>query len=81
MIWGPSWVIACFTNTPDSFEEGALKAVNLGDDADTVGAIYGMLARTFYGIHSIRIEWKEKCYFKDLVQTIISEILRQSQIK
>jgi len=57
----------------DSFEEGALKAVHLGDDTDTVGAIYG--------IHSIPIEWKAKCYFKDLVQTIISEILRKSQMK
>ena len=65
----------------DLFEEEALKAVNVGDDADTVGAIYGMLAGAFYGIHSIPIEWKEKCYFKDLVQTIIGEILRQSQMK
>ncbi|UJR18191.1 hypothetical protein I4U23_005092 [Adineta vaga] len=63
----------------DSFEEGALKAVNLGDDADTVGAVYGMLAGAFYGIHSIPIEWKEKCYFKDFVQTIVDELLRQSQ--
>jgi hypothetical protein len=28
----------------DSFTEGALRAVNLGDDADTIGAIYGQLA-------------------------------------
>ena len=27
-----------------SFEEGALSAVNLGDDADTTGAIYGQIA-------------------------------------
>jgi ADP-ribosylglycohydrolase len=27
-----------------SFKEGLLKVVNLGDDADTVGAIYGQLA-------------------------------------
>lgn len=28
----------------DTFEEGALLAVNLGDDADTTGAVYGQLA-------------------------------------
>lgn len=33
----------------DSFREGALLAVNLGEDADTVGAVYGQLAGAYYG--------------------------------
>jgi len=33
-----------------SFREGALRAVNLGDDADTTGAIYGQLAGAYYGV-------------------------------
>ncbi|WP_351090088.1 ADP-ribosylglycohydrolase family protein, partial [Shewanella sp. S1-49-MNA-CIBAN-0167] len=33
----------------DSFETGALLAVNLGEDADTTGAIYGQLAGAYYG--------------------------------
>ena len=37
--------------TTSSFKEGALAAVNLGDDADTVGAIYGQLAGAFYGVN------------------------------
>lgn len=32
-----------------SVAEGALLAVNLGDDADTTGAVYGQLAGAFYG--------------------------------
>jgi len=32
-----------------SFEEGCLLVVNLGDDADTTGAIYGQLAGAFNG--------------------------------
>jgi len=32
-----------------SFEEGALLAVNLGNDADTTGAVYGQIAGAFYG--------------------------------
>jgi ADP-ribosyl-[dinitrogen reductase] hydrolase len=36
-----------------SFEHGALLAVNLGDDADTTGAIYGQLAGAFYGVDAI----------------------------
>lgn len=63
----------------NSFEEGACKAVNLGDDADTVGAIYGELAGAYYGINAIPNEWKEKCSFQSLVQTIVDEIFMQSQ--
>ncbi|CAF4122863.1 unnamed protein product [Rotaria magnacalcarata] len=63
----------------NSFEEGALKAVNLGNDADTVGAVYGMLAGAYYGINAIPIEWREKCSFQGLVQTIADEILTQPQ--
>src|SRR6201987_2884275 len=33
-----------------SFKERALHAVNLGDDADTTGAIYGQLAGAYYSI-------------------------------
>ena len=39
------------------FREGALLAVNLGDDADTTGAIYGQLAGAYYGVQSIPAEW------------------------
>ena len=63
----------------ESFEEGALKAVNLGNDADTVGAIYGMLAGAYYGIHAIPTEWRKKCSFQSLVQTIADEIFIQAQ--
>ncbi len=44
----------------DSFEEGALAAVNLGDDADTTGAIYGQLAGSYYGQEGIPKMWHEK---------------------
>jgi len=33
----------------DSFEDAVLRAVNLGDDADTTGAICGQLAGAFWG--------------------------------
>ncbi|HPT25014.1 MAG TPA: ADP-ribosylglycohydrolase family protein [Bryobacteraceae bacterium] len=40
------------------FEEGALKAVNLGGDADTIGAIYGQLAGAYYGEEAIPERWR-----------------------
>ena len=41
-----------------SFREGALLAVNLGDDADTTGAIYGQIGGAYYGVEAIPSEWR-----------------------
>ena len=48
--------IWCLLNS-DSYTECVLKAVNLGDDTDTVGAVAGGLAGLAYGYESIPIEW------------------------
>ena len=42
------------------FRDGALLAVNLGDDADTTGAIYGQIAGAHYGVQAIPTEWQER---------------------
>ena len=42
------------------FREGALMAVNLGDDADTTGAIYGQIAGAHYGVEAMPAEWRER---------------------
>lgn len=49
-------VVWCLITT-DSYKECMLKAVNLGDDTDTVAAIAGGLAGLYYGIDSIPQEW------------------------
>lgn len=46
--------------TTSSFEHALLRAVNLGDDADTVGAVTGQLAGAIYGVSAIPDGWKEK---------------------
>lgn len=46
----------CFA-TSSSFKECVLKAVNLGDDADTVGAVAGSLAGAYYGVNGIPDDW------------------------
>lgn len=45
--------------TTRSLEEALLQAVNLGDDADTVGAIAGGLAGLYYGYDSVPAAWKD----------------------
>ena len=42
------------------FRAGALLAVNLGDDADTTGAIYGQIAGAHYGAEAIPVAWRER---------------------
>lgn len=51
-----------------SFQEGALLAVNLGDDADTTGAIFGQLAGAYYGIAGIPQTWRECLAQAELIQ-------------
>jgi ADP-ribosylglycohydrolase len=51
----------------DSFREGALRAVNLGNDADTTGAIYGQLAGAFYGVNGIPQYWIERLAMRELI--------------
>lgn len=46
----------CFLNT-ESYSEAVLKAVNLGDDTDTTGAITGGIAGIYYGFENIPKDW------------------------
>ena len=52
-------VLWAFHRTGD-FREGALRVVNLGDDADTTGAVYGQISGAYYGAESIPAEWRER---------------------
>ena len=51
----------------DSFAAGALAAVNLGDDADTTGAIYGQIAGAWYGVECIPAEWRSLIAKSELI--------------
>lgn len=62
--------------TTDDFRQGALKAVNLGYDADTVGAVYGGLAGAFYGVENIPTEWKEGLLMRELVDGVIEGVVQ-----
>lgn len=57
--------------TTDSFEEAVVKAVNLGDDADTVGAICGGLAGTFYGFEAIPDKWIKALWGKERLEAFL----------
>jgi ADP-ribosylglycohydrolase len=52
----------------ESFQDGALLAVNLGDDADTTGAVYGQLAGAIYAERGIPQQWLEKLARQDMIR-------------
>jgi ADP-ribosyl-[dinitrogen reductase] hydrolase len=51
----------------NSYIEGCLKAVNLGNDADTTGAVYGQIAGSHYGVDKIPQKWVNIIAKKDLI--------------
>jgi ADP-ribosylglycohydrolase len=58
----------------DSFEDGALKAVNLGDDADTTGAIYGQLAGAYYGASAIPEDWRRVLAMRPYIEQLADRL-------
>jgi len=47
----------------DTFADGAILAVNLREDADTTGAVYGQIAGAYYGYEAIPAHWRAKLRF------------------
>ena len=60
----------CLLNTP-SYREAILKAVNLGNDTDTIAAVTGGVAGIFYGYENIPDKWKSKIQRKDLIESLL----------
>ncbi|CAK5272740.1 unnamed protein product [Mycena citricolor] len=69
-----------------TFESGALLVTNMGDDADTVAAVYGGLAGVWYasdGDHTDGLfwtplvrEWMDVLVKKDLLETVAEELIQ-----
>ena len=56
-----------------------LAAVNLGDDADTVGAVIGQLAGAYYGINNIDDMFLNELYNKSLIQEYAEKLYLESK--
>lgn len=59
----------------NTFREGCLLAVNLGDDADTTGAVYGQLAGAFYGQQGIPQVWRTRLAQRELIEDLAERLL------
>jgi ADP-ribosyl-[dinitrogen reductase] hydrolase len=62
-----------------SFEEGALLAANLGNDADTSAAIYGQLGGAFHGADGIPAGWLAKLAMGEFITEMADQLLALSE--
>jgi ADP-ribosyl-[dinitrogen reductase] hydrolase len=58
----------------DSFRDGALAAVNLGEDADTTGAIYGQIAGAHYRADGIPADWLAALHERDRLRRLATAL-------
>jgi len=61
-------------STSSSYKETVLKAVNLGEDTDTTGAVAGGLAGIFYGVQQVPKGWLEKIARLDDIYELIDKL-------
>jgi ADP-ribosyl-[dinitrogen reductase] hydrolase len=62
----------------DTFEQGALLAANLGNDADTTAAVFGQLAGAFHGVDAIPAKWLAKLTMRDFIEQLADSLLTLS---
>jgi ADP-ribosyl-[dinitrogen reductase] hydrolase len=80
-VKGSGWVVKSLEaalwafHDADTFEEAVLKAVNLGDDADTTGAICGQLAGAYWGESGIPASLRAGLARQDLLEEAIGGLL------
>jgi ADP-ribosylglycohydrolase len=80
-IQGSGWVVKSLEASlwafqdARSFEEAVLRAVNLGDDADTTGAVCGQLAGAFWGESGIPESLRAELARSDILEGALAGIL------
>lgn len=61
--------------TTGTFEDGMIKAVNLGGDSDTIGAVYGQIAGSYYGYSNIPERWLNGIIDKIFIDKLITNMM------
>ena len=56
------------------FRQAVLRAVNLGDDADTTGAVCGQLAGACWGERGIPSEWRDSLAGRGLIERALTSL-------
>jgi ADP-ribosyl-[dinitrogen reductase] hydrolase len=79
-IMGSGYVVRCLEaalwafHGATNFREAVLSAVNLGDDADTTGAVCGQLAGAHWGVEGISEDWLDGLAKREEIDTAIRSL-------
>ena len=65
--------------TTSSFEEGMIAAVNLGGDADSIGAVYGQIAGAYYTYDAIPERWLAAVKDRECVNSLIEDMIEAKE--
>ena len=71
------WAFQCTAN----FRDALVAAVNLGGDADTIGAVCGQVAGSYYGYSAIPRRWVEKVKDWEKVDALIDDFLKTVEVR
>jgi ADP-ribosylglycohydrolase len=63
-----------FHDAPN-FRVAVLRAVNLGEDADTTGAVCGQLAGAYWGKSGIPATWRDGLAKRDMIEEALARII------
>lgn len=63
----------------ESLEAAVLRAVNLGEDADTTGAIVGQLAGAYYGAQAIPPLWLEALAMRGDIEELAGKLFERAR--
>jgi len=63
----------------DNFKDGCLLAVNLGNDADSTGAVYGQIAGAYYGEDGIPTGWLSTLALRDTIEAFAEKLFEVNQ--
>lgn len=80
-IVGSGWVVKSLEaalwafHDADDFEDAVSRAVNLGDDADTTGAICGQLAGAYWGESGISESLRKGLVRMDMIENALARIV------
>lgn len=66
----------CLAHSND-FKGAVCKAVSLGGDTDTIGAITGSLAGLYYGWDSLPMDWMENLKNRELIYSICNQFFEK----
>ena len=61
----------------DNFIDGLLYVISLGEDTDTVGAVYGQIAGAYYGLSGIPDYYKENLMQYNKILNIAKELINK----